>query len=57
MKDATKFGVKLSRYISHFQYKYSILQQRVNNILGLQVVARKNVTLVYKDGQLFVIFT
>ena len=43
-KDPTKFGVKL------FQGIY------VSNILGLQIISRKNVTLVYKDGQLFLIF-
>ena len=29
----------------------------VNNILGLQIISRKNITLVYKDGQLFLVFT
>ena len=29
----------------------------VNNILGLQIISRKSITLVYKDRQLFLIFT
>ena len=53
MKDPTKFGVKL------FQGIYFILfYKNVNNILGLQIISRKNITLVYKDGQfIFLIFT
>ena len=29
----------------------------VNKILGLQIISRKNITLVYKDGQLFLIYS
>ena len=29
----------------------------INNILGLQIISRKNITLVYKDGQLFLIYS
>ena len=48
-KDPTKFGVKLGIYFI-FSIN-SALQQR--NILGLQIISRKNITLVYKNGQLF----
>ena len=34
-----------------------IVFYNVNNMLGLQIISRKNITLVYKDGQLFLIFT
>ena len=55
-KDPTKFGVKLFHGIYFIFSVNSVLQQR-NNILGLQIISRKNITLVYKDGQLFLIFT
>ena len=56
-KDPTKFGVKLFQGIYFIFNINSVLQLNVNNILGLQIISCKNITLVYKDGQLFRIFT
>ena len=58
-KDPTKFGVKLFQGIYFIFSINSALQQRINNILGLQIISRKIITLlvVYKDKPLFLIFT
>ena len=56
-KDPTKFGVKLFQGIYFIFSINSALYNNVNNILGLQKISRKNITLVYKDRQLFLIFT
>ena len=56
-KDPTKFGVKLFQGI-YFIFSINIVfYNNVNNILGLQIISRKNITSVYKDGQLFLIST
>ena len=55
-KDPKKFGVKLFQGI-YFIFSINSVLQQLNNILGLQIISRKNITLVYKDGQLFLIFT
>ena len=50
-KDPTKFGVKLFQGIYFIFSINSVLQQRiVNNILGLQIISNKNITLVNVDG-------
>ena len=57
-KDPTKFAVKLFQGIYiYFIFSINSVYNNVNNILGLQIISRKNITLVYKDGQLFLIFT
>ena len=56
-KDPTKFRVKLFQSIYFIFSINSVLQQRKYNILGLQIISCKNITLVYKDGQLFLVFT
>ena len=58
-KDPTKFGVKLFQGIYFIFSINSALQQRTNNILGLQIISRKIITLlvVYKDKPLFLVFT
>ena len=55
-KDPTKFGVKLFQGID-FIFSINSVYNVVNNILEPQIISRKNITLVYKDGQLFLIFT
>ena len=48
-KDPTKFGVGI-----YFIFSINSVYNNVNNISGLQIISRKNITLVYKNGQFFI---
>ena len=46
-KDATKFGLKLFQGM-YFIFSINSVLHNVNNTLGLQIISRKNITLIYK---------
>ena len=37
--------------------QHKVFYNNLNNILGHQIISRKNITLVCKDGQLFLIYS